>query len=186
MYHICLFIHWLTFGLFPLLGYHVYCLLLILHHHFSSEDLHFPSTAPVLQNLDCICLVFYIFCLLSGLQSPSGEVTHLFGEMNWWDSWCKAVFSRLSQVILLSFSSVQSLSHVRLFVTPWTAACQAPLPITNSRSPLKLTSIELLIRSSHLILCHPLLLLPPIPPSITVFSNESTPHEMAKVLELQF
>ena len=72
------------------------------------------------------------------------------------------------------FQSVQSLSHVRLFVTPWTAACQASLSITNSRSWLRLTSIESVMPSSHLILCRPLLLLPPIPPSIRVFSNEST------------
>ena len=72
--------------------------------------------------------------------------------------------------------SVQSLSHVQLFATPWIAACQASLSITNSRSSLKLTYIELVIPSSHLILCRPLLLLPPIPPSIRVFSNESTRH----------
>ena len=70
-------------------------------------------------------------------------------------------------------SSVQSLSHVRLFVTPWTAARQACLSITNSWSLLKLMSIELVMSSNHLILCCPLLLLPPIPPSIRVFSNES-------------
>ena len=74
------------------------------------------------------------------------------------------------------FSSVQSLSCVRLFATQWIAACQASLSITNSRSLLKLMSIELVMPSSHLILCHPLLLLPPIPPSIRVFSNESTLH----------
>ena len=74
------------------------------------------------------------------------------------------------------FSSVQSLSRVRLFVTPWTAACQASLSITNSRSSLKLMSIESVMPSSHLILCRPLLLLPPIPPLIRVFSNESTLH----------
>ena len=72
------------------------------------------------------------------------------------------------------FSSVQSLSHVRLFVTPWTAAYQASLSITNSWSLLKLVSIESVLPSNHLILCCPLLLLPPIPPSIRVFSNEST------------
>ena len=72
------------------------------------------------------------------------------------------------------FSSVQSLSRVRLFATPWIAARQASLSITNSRSSLRLTSIESMMPSSHLILCHPLLLLPPIPPSIRVFSNEST------------
>ena len=73
------------------------------------------------------------------------------------------------------FSSVQSLSHVRLFATPWIAACQASLSITKSWSSLRLTSIESVMPSSHLILCRPLPLLPPIPPSIRVFSNESTP-----------
>ena len=74
----------------------------------------------------------------------------------------------------VQFSSVQSLSRVRLFVTPWIAARQASLSITNSWSSLKLTSIESVMPSSHLILCHPLLLLPSIPPSVRVFSNEST------------
>ena len=73
----------------------------------------------------------------------------------------------------VQFSSVQSLSHVWLFATPWIAARQGSLSITNSRSSLRLTSIESVMPSSHLILCHPLLLLPPIPPSIKVFSNES-------------
>ena len=72
-----------------------------------------------------------------------------------------------------TFSSVQSLSRVRLFVTPWTAASQASLSITNSRSSLKFMSIESVMPSSHLVLCCPLLLLPQIPPSIRVFSNES-------------
>ena len=73
----------------------------------------------------------------------------------------------------LQFSSVQSLSHVRLFAIPWTAARQASLSINNYRSPPKPTSIELAMPSNHLILCHPLLLLPSIFPSISVFSNES-------------
>ena len=72
------------------------------------------------------------------------------------------------------FSSVQSLSRVRLFATPWTSASQASLSITNSRSSLSLTSIESMMPSGHLILCRPPLLLPPIPPSIRVFSSEST------------
>ena len=73
-----------------------------------------------------------------------------------------------------SISSVQLLSCVQLFVTPWIVARQASLSITNSWSSLKLMSIESVMPSSHLILCHPLLHLPPIPPSIRVFSNEST------------
>ena len=72
------------------------------------------------------------------------------------------------------FSSVQSLSCVRLFATPWIAAHQASLSITNSQSSPKLMCIESVMPSSHLILCHPLLLLPPIPRSIRVFSKEST------------
>ena len=77
-----------------------------------------------------------------------------------------------------TFSSVQSLSCVRLFATPWIAARQASLSITNSWSSPKLMSIESVMPSSHLILCHPFLLLPPIPPRSRVFSNELT-----KVLE---
>ena len=72
--------------------------------------------------------------------------------------------------------SVQSLSHVRLFETPWTAACQASLSITNSQSLLKLMSIELVIPSNYLILCHPLLLLPSTFPNIRVISNELALH----------
>ena len=74
----------------------------------------------------------------------------------------------------VQFSSVQLLSRVRLFSTPWIAARQASLSITNSRSSLRLKSIESVMPSSHLILCRPLLLLPPIPSSIRVYSNEST------------
>ena len=74
------------------------------------------------------------------------------------------------------FTSVQSLSHVWLFATPWTAAHQASLSITNSRSSPKPMSIESVMPSNHLILCHPLLILPSIFPSIRVFSNESTLH----------
>ena len=80
-------------------------------------------------------------------------------------------FSKHSSV---QFSSVQSLSRVQLFATPWIVAHQASLSIINSRSSLRLTSIESVMPSSHLILCCPLLLLPPVPPSIRVFSNEST------------
>ena len=75
---------------------------------------------------------------------------------------------------VIQFSSVQSLSHVWLFATLGITAHQASLSITNSRSLLELMSIESVMPSSHLFLCHPLLLLPPISPSIRVFSNEST------------
>ena len=92
----------------------------------------------------------------------------------WWDI-AKRVFSLIyrNHCSLNVFSSVQSLSHIWLFATPWITARQASLSITNSRSSRRLTSIESVMPSSHLILCHPLLLLPPISPSIRVFSNES-------------
>ena len=77
---------------------------------------------------------------------------------------------------LCQFSSVQLLSHVQLFETLWTIACQSSLSITNSQSLLKLISIESVMPSSHLILCRPILFLPSIPPSIRVFSNESALH----------
>ena len=89
---------------------------------------------------------------------------------------CRQILYQLNnlQSSKLQFSSVQLLSLVQLFATPWIAARQASLSITNSRSLLKLMSIESVTPSSRLILCHPLLFLPPIPPSIRVFSNEST------------
>ena len=89
----------------------------------------------------------------------------------------KRTLDLVSHASSVQFCSVQSLSHVRLFATPWIAARQASLSITNSRSSLRLMSIESVMPSSHLILCCPLLLLPPIPPSIRVFSNESTLHK---------
>ena len=91
-------------------------------------------------------------------------------------SWYFTILTRLIDKNIIHFSSVQSLSCVLLFVIPWTAARQASLSITNSHSSLKFTSIEPVMPSSHLILCHPLLLLTPIPPSIRIFSNESTLH----------
>ena len=86
-----------------------------------------------------------------------------------------------------SVSSVQPFSCVLLFATPWTAACQASLSITNSQSLLKLMSMESVMPSNHLILCHPFLLLPPIFPNIRVFSNESVPHiRWSKYLSFSF
>ena len=80
------------------------------------------------------------------------------------------------RLLSVLFSSFQSFSHVQFFVTPWTAACQASLSITNSQSLLKLMSIESVMPSNHLILSRPLLLLPSILPSIRAFSNESALH----------
>ena len=88
--------------------------------------------------------------------------------------WILMETANIYWALTICISSVQSLSCVQLFATPWIAACQASLSITSSQSSPKFMSIELVMPSSHLILCRPLLLLPPIPPSIMVFSNEST------------
>ena len=101
----------------------------------------------------------------------------IFFRIDWFDvlglqGTLESLLHRLT-MNLSSVNSVQSLSRVLLFATPWTAAHQASLSITKSQSLLKLMSIESVIQSNHLILCHPLLLLPSIFPSIMVFSNES-------------
>ena len=89
---------------------------------------------------------------------------------------CCSTQKQSKSCLLGFFSSVQSVSRVQLFATPWTAACQAALSIGNSWSLLKLMSMESLMPSNHLILCHPLFLLPSIFPSIRVFSSESVLH----------
>ena len=113
---------------------------------------------------------------------------------NFWvgilESWILLYSSKEFRILsqhMVKFSVVQLLSRVQLFANPWTAARQASLSIAYSWSLLKLLSIALGILSSHLFLCHPLLLLPPIPPSIRVFSNDSSSlHQVVKVLEFQF
>ena len=100
----------------------------------------------------------------------AGETVETVTDFIWGGS---KITAHILVIISLIFSSVQLFSHVRLFVTPWIAARQASLYITNSWSSFKLTSIKSVMPSSHLILGHPLLLLPPIAPSIRVFSNES-------------
>ena len=102
-----------------------------------------------------------------------------FGENGYMcmSGWVSSLFTwNYHNIVNCLFSSVQSLSRVRLFATPWIAALQTSLSITNSQSPPKPMSIESVMPSNHLILCRPLLLLPPIPPGIRVFSNESTLH----------
>ena len=105
----------------------------------------------------------------------SGRVYWLQNHSRWWlQPWnLKKLAPWKTSYDQPWFGSVQSLSRVRLFATPWIAAHQASLSITNSWSSLRLTSIESVMPSSHLLLCRPLLLLPPIPPSIRVFSSES-------------
>ena len=98
-------------------------------------------------------------------------------------TWVSYIADRLFWAIQLSL--VQSLSHVWLFVISWITACQACLSITNSWSSLKLMPIESVLLSSHLILCRPLLLLPPVPPRISLFQWVNSSHKVAKVLEFQ-
>ena len=98
---------------------------------------------------------------------------HIIGFQTMLDLWSSLSCVIIIIVIIVIISSVQSLSRVRLFATPWNAAHQASLSITNFQSLPKLMYIELVMPSNHLILCHPLLLLPSIFPSIRVFSNES-------------
>ena len=125
-----------------------------------------PSSTGSSQSRDQNCIAC-ISCIAGGFfpLSHQGRSPHL--------------------LLPVQFSSVQSLSCVQLFATPRIAARQSSLSITNSQSSLRFTSIKSAMPSTHLIPCHPLLLLPPIPPSIKVFSNESTLHEVAKVLEFQ-
>ena len=138
----------------------------------------------LLSVLPCeqVILSCIIFCVSVHHQLPKSPVTGClaFGKCmsmlpseGWGISW--ALFTYVSIIPWNNcIQSVQSLSHVRLFVTPWIATRQASLSITNSRSLPKPMPIESVMPSSHLILCRPLFLLPSIPPSIRVFSNEST------------
>ena len=111
-------------------------------------------------------------CLFA-IMMHLGNSFYILDIRAWSEVWFANFFSQSIACLFLLFSSVQSLSHVRLFATPWTTAHQAPLSITNSWSLLKLMSIESVMPSNYLILCHPLLLPPSIFPSIRVFSNES-------------
>ena len=147
-----------------------------------------------------LCQDIYKKFSITGLWNLRQEVDEMRAVSLWWDAydissvqslsrvwlfatpWIVARQASLSITIFLNsiymcsgqFSSVQLLNHVWWFATPWITAHQASLSITSSRSSPKLMSIKSVMPSSHLILCHPLLLLPPIPPSIKVFSNEST------------
>ena len=113
--------------------------------------------------------MFLVFCLKNLCQSSVYE-----DEKDLREEFCLIVIEEIiSRGVCIYISSVQSLSRVWLFATPWTAAHQASLSITNSRSLLKLMSIESVMPSNHLILCYPLLLPPSIFPSVRVFSSES-------------
>ena len=124
---------------------------------------------PITNSITCYSATFAFFKMISHLFSYLPCILHLILHKHQdIRTIVKCLFSSVQ------FSSVQSLSRVRLLVTPWIAARQASLSITNSRSSLRFTSIESVMPSSHLILGRPLLLLPLIPPRIRVFSNEST------------
>ena len=124
------------------------------------------ESVPEIPNLRSPLIPFFPILCLGATQGHCP-----FGP--WKRLWLLASSIDPQRSVAVQFSSVQSLSHVRLFATPWIAACQASLSITNSWSLLKLMSIELVMPSNHLILCHPLLLPPSIFPSVRVFSNES-------------
>ena len=121
-----------------------------------------------------------------GLQRVRHDWSNLACTQNVKQNERKRIQTWLLVLHAFQFSLVQLLSHVRLFETLWTAACQASLSITNFWSLLKLMSIESVMPSNHLILCHPLLLLPSIFPSVRVFFQwVSSLHQVTKVLELQ-
>ena len=135
------------------------------------KDFIFFWCGPLKKILYSSLTMYWTHTLSTGRQSPNHWTTGA-------DHFLYLLLDIASFMLLtphfVQFSSVQSLSRVRLFATPWITAHQASLSITNSRSLPKLMSIKSVMPSSHLILCCPLLLLPPIPPSIRVFSNEST------------
>ena len=125
---------------------------------------------------DCFCFP----CLIAFVSFAETYVKSIVPIFSSWRLTASSLIFRSLMyfmfILYLVYSSAQLLSRVQLFAAPWIAAHQASLPITNSWSILKLMPIELVMPSSHLILCHPLLLLSPIPPSIRVFSSESTLH----------
>ena len=140
-----------------------------LHSYFRTES------ASGLNYLQCWSIHSpWSFTKLWGCENETLPLKSFTRHKVQCTRWQKAQFlNQDARPLILEFSSVQSLSHVQLFVTPWTAARQASLSITNSRSLPKPMSIESVMPSNHLILCRPLFLLPSIFPSIRVFSNES-------------
>ena len=119
------------------------------------------------------------------VNGNSPQYPHLGNPMDrrTWQATVHGVKKESNTTLATQFNSVQSLSHIQHFATPWTAASQASPSITNSQSLAKLMSIESVMPNNHLILCRPLLLPPSIFPSIRVFSNSS--HRVAKVLKFQ-
>ena len=157
-------------GIFPTRGSNLglSCLLCLYHQcHLGSLLLYSVSCwISLLFGLICYFWLCFYYSILSNLWLSPWVLSKIL-------SWIH-LYSVNTVYSLYGFSSVQLLSRVRLFATPRIAARQASLSITNSRSSLRLTSIESVMPSSHLILCRPLLLLASIFPSIRVFSNELT------------
>jgi len=159
--------------------------ILLIYKILSYSGSYICSQYPVFKNTLIFILKLYI------LQSPKTLSKMLWniplGYRHIYDFENISTCSSWVVCLVTQFSSVQSLSRVQLFVTPWIAARQASLSITNSQSSLRLTSIELVVMpSSHLILCRPLLLLPPNPSQHqSLFQWVSSSHEVAKVLEFQ-
>ena len=145
------------------LGYRSRCIQAEPPHTFLGTQHYFEKHFWV-----CFCFVNKLICSIS-FQIPHISVIIWYFSSSAWLISHSMTISRSTQI-----RSDQSLSRVRLFATPWITARKASLSITNPWSSLRLTSIESVMPSSHLILCRPLLLLPPIPPSIRVFSNELT------------
>ena len=142
-----------------------------LSHSRPNETLIFST---IFTYVSCIHIFKHPILIIIILTKYNGCELYFFSNKHFPEKpQINHMSSLLTPLSISLFSSVQSLSRVRLFATPWIAARQASLSITNSRSSLRLTSIESVMPSSHLILCRPLLLLPPIPPSIRIFSNES-------------
>ena len=146
-----------------------FVLLLQGYKHYGYEKMTFSILIIAFYSLRLREVYFSLHCIFWAYSlkffSPASlqfQILHIFQDS-------AHVYISLLLRLILIFSSVQSLSHVLLSGTPWTAACQASLSITNSQSSLRLMSIESVMPSSHLILFCPLLLLPPIPPSIMVF-----------------
>ena len=156
--------------------------------HLSWVALH--GMTPSFIELDkavvhVIRLLSFLWLWFSVCLPSDGEGKRLM-EASWWERLIEGEMCCCSDAQgHAQFSSVQLLSRVWLFATPWIAARQASLSITNSRSSPRFTSIESVMPSSHLILCCPLLLLPPIPPSMSLFQWVNSSHEVAKVLEFQ-
>ena len=148
-----------------------------LKHIIELSDISISEFVSIFCSKSDSCNSLHLVLIYFSFQSAN--ILNLLSPP-WLFLFSKSKVINCSKVLTIStfaqFSSAQSLSHASLFATPWTAACQASLSVTNSRSLLKLTSIKSVMPSSHIILSCPLLLLPLIFPSIRVFSNESILH----------